>query len=145
MTAWETETGFNEMHTVLIISQDMEMAAVCEGLFKQKNCYVVHEATAYHALQTTRLLLPSLIIFDLELDQPEHIALCSQLRSLTESAILLLAPGDKNPQVLKYYQAGVSEHILTPVNPLALLIRSITWLMKQEHIPGHAQRINIYN
>src|SRR5258706_551519 len=59
MTAWKTETGFNEMHTVLIISQDMEMAAVCEGLFKQKNCYVVHEATAYHALQTTRLLVPS--------------------------------------------------------------------------------------
>src|SRR5688572_679312 len=127
-------TASNEIRTVLIISPDDRMAEAIEGLFIQKMYIVINEKTANHALQTARLLMPALIIFNLDPHVPEHIALCRKLRVITNGAILLLAPREEHAHAFEYYQTGiVDEHIPTPVNPLELWIRSVVWLARQEY------------
>jgi len=132
MVAWKTETNYDDMHTVLIISGDSEMVATWETLFQQKNCYVISEASASYALQTSNLLSPSLIILNLSLPQSEQIGLCRELRSTTTGTLLLLAPMEDEQGIFDYHHAGVDEHLSTPISPMALLIKSMAWLVRQK-------------
>ena len=138
-----TKTGFHRVNTILIISQDVETTAVWEGLFRMRNCHPIHETTGQHALQTARLLEPQVVLFNPDLHHPEGIDLLHKLRAATKGAILLLAPGDCDAKVFEYYKAGVDEHIPTPVNPLALLFRSMAWLVRQERAQSDAKTARI--
>ncbi len=141
MIAWKSES---ELHTVLIISTDVEMVSVWETLFKQKNCHVINETDPYTALQTAHLLCPSLIVLHLDMPERELISLCRELRASTNGTLLLLAPSvDHNQNVFEYYQAGVDEHIITPISPMALLIKSMAWLVKQEWTSLPMQKLQI--
>src|SRR5687767_11108318 len=134
-----------EMRTVLIVSADDGIAAALADLFQQKNYVVINESTADHALQTASLLMPALIIFNLDPHIPEHIALCRKLRAITNGAILLLAPMEEHAHAFEYYQAGiVDEHIPAPVNLLELWIRSTVWLVRQEYIHARAGSLSTY-
>jgi len=131
MVAWKSRSGFDEVNTVLIISQDSEMTAVWETLFKQKNCRVVCETSSGNALQSSRLLSPSLIVLDLALSRLERVKLCSELRATTKGTILLLAPKGNMAEISEYLYAGADEFLSTPISPMALLIKSMAWLVRQ--------------
>ncbi|MFN8380478.1 MAG: response regulator [Anaerolineales bacterium] len=131
MVAWKSTSQPNETNTVLIISQDTEMIIVWEALFEQKNCYVVSETSIDSAIQTSRLLAPTLIVLDLNLSRLERINLCRELRSTTSGTILLLAPKGNMAEISEYLYAGADEFLSTPISPMALLIKSMAWLVRQ--------------
>lgn len=128
MTAWKTTPPFYEPQVILIVSQDVKMSAAWELIFKQKGCCVIQEKTPRHALQAARLLLPSLVIVDLDLTQPERVSLCRQIRPMIQNALLLLAPKNNEDEVSEYYRAGVDERLSPTVSPTALLSKSLAWL-----------------
>ncbi|MBC7877968.1 MAG: hypothetical protein H7Y59_12435 [Anaerolineales bacterium] len=132
MIAWKTETNYNDMQTVLIISRDSEMVTVWENLFQQKNCHVISEALPDNALQTSNLLSPTLIILNLNLPQLEQIGLCKELRSTTKGTLLLLTPKEDEQEIFDYHYAGVDEHLPTSISPMALLIKSMAWLARHQ-------------
>ena len=144
MVAWKSDTSFNKMNTVLIVSQDAEMVDVWKVLFEQKNCYVVCENSAKSALQTSRLLSPSLIVLDLPLSQLERIELCRELRSTTNGTLLLLAPKGNMTEISEYLHAGADEFLSTPISPMALLIKSMAWLVRQEWTVAKDQSSQLY-
>jgi DNA-binding response OmpR family regulator len=121
-----------ELHTVLIVSKDMEMISVWETLFQQKNCYVVNENTPQTALQAAALISPSLIVLDIDLPQHTRLELCRKLRATTTGTLLLLAPANDSEHLFEYIDAGVNEHISTPISPMALLVKSMAWLVRQQ-------------
>jgi DNA-binding response OmpR family regulator len=120
-----------DLHTVLIISKDVEMISVWETLFQQKNCNVIHESTPQAALDSATAMSPSLIVLDLDLPQPVRVELCRKLRVTTSGTMLLLAPSNENQHLFDYIHAGVDEYISTPISPMALLIKSMAWLVRQ--------------
>jgi len=144
MNTLKAETNFNEMQTALIISQDAEIVSVWEALFQQKNCSVICETSAHDALQTARLLSPALIVLNLDLPHLELLALCRELRTTTQGTLLLLTPKRKKQEIFDYYNAGVDEHLTTPISPMALLIKSMAWMMRQEWVIPRTQSANIY-
>ena len=134
MVAWKSSTDVNGTQTVLVISKDEEMLNVWTTFFKEKKYQVINESEVKNGLQTSRLLTPSLIILDLDLPQNERVEFCRALRSTTDGALILLAPQNRDMEIFDYYQAGVDEFIATPVSPMAVLIKSITWLARHEWI-----------
>ena len=144
MVAWKSEASFNETNTVLIISQDTEMIDVWRALFEQKNCHVITETSKGEALQTSRLLSPSLIVLDLNLSRSERINLCRELRSTTNGTILLLAPKGDMTEISEYLHAGADEFLSTPISPMALLIKSMAWLVRQEWNGSNSQSSELY-
>ena len=128
MTAWKTQTQIKEKHIVLIVSQDVKMVSAWELVFRKKGCYVIHEQTPRHALQAARLISPTLVIVDLDLPQPESIALCKELRPMTGRALFLLAPKTSDYDTAEYYKAGVDESLPPTVSPNVLLSKSLAWL-----------------
>jgi len=103
MIAWRSTMNINELHIVLIASQDAEMVSVWETLFEQKNCRVVVERTPRNTVQTSRLLAPTLIVLDLEMADNDRLALCKGLRTTTNGTLLLLAPRHRKIDLANYH------------------------------------------
>lgn len=133
MITWNPSSDIN-MQTILVISKDEEALNVWSAFFKEKKYQAISESDIHKGLQTARLLTPLLIILDLDLTQNESLEFCQKLRSTTNGAFIALAPQNSEPDISNYYQAGVDELIFKPVNPMAVLIKAITRLARQEWI-----------
>lgn len=144
MSAWKTQTNFDEIQTVLIVSNDVKMVAAWEILFKLRKCYVIHEKSPRHALQSARLLAPSLIIVDFDLPQSDRLSLCKELRSTTKGALFLLAQKTSENEVLEYSHAGVDEYLSPAISPVALMARSMLWLTRREWMPARESAEQLY-
>ncbi len=134
MAAQTNEPTRNETQAILIISQDAELRTVWGSYFANENYHLVTEVSPVNGLQTARLLSPALIVLDLDLPGGDLLRLCRDLRATTNGTLLLLLPQADMAGITEYYRAGVDECIPNPVNPMALLIKSITWLARQDWI-----------
>jgi CheY-like chemotaxis protein len=81
MVAWKKDVDVIPLHTVLIISDQPKTVAVWDSLFNQRNCIVISESAVSDALQTARLLGPSLMLIDMQLSKMERAQLLSKPRT----------------------------------------------------------------
>lgn len=134
MTAKKLTPNQTDLHTVLILSQDADMTRVWKMLFEQRNCHVISESNSHDGLSTAHLISPTLVIIDMDLPHSECLELCRKLRSTTNGTLLLLNSSHKNINILEYHRAGVDETIVDSISPMALLIKSLAWLARQDWI-----------
>jgi len=133
MVAWKTDVDTIPLHTVLIISDQPTTVAVWDSLFNQRNCIVLLESNVSNALQSARLVGPSLMLIDMQLSNTERTQLISGLRAASRGPILMLVSADTVQEVVEANQAGADECLVKPVNPAVLVIKAMAWL-------GHGQR-----
>jgi DNA-binding response OmpR family regulator len=133
MVAWKTDVDTIPLHTVLIISDQPKTVVVWDTLFNQRNCIVLSESNVSDALQSARLVGPSLMLIDMQLSKVERSRLLNGLRSASRGPILLLVSADTVQEVVEANQAGADECLVKPVNPAVLVIKAMAWL-------GHGQR-----
>jgi DNA-binding response OmpR family regulator len=133
MVAWKTDLDTIPLHTVLIISDQPKTVAVWDSLFNQRNCIVLSESNIADALQSARLVGPSLMLIDMQLSKSERARLLGGLRSASRGPILMLVSADTVQEVVDANQAGADECLVKPVNPAVLVIKAMAWL-------GHGQR-----
>jgi len=144
MPIWNSNKNTEELHAILIISDDDEMASVWAALFEQKKCHVFVETSGRMGLQSARLLVPTLIILDLDLSVDERLGLCKDLRAATDGTLCLLAPKNNEVEFTNYRYAGVDEFIPTPISPMVLLIKAMAWLVREEWILPNPQFSRAY-
>ena len=133
MVAWKSDVDTLPLHTVLIISDQLHMAAVWETLFSQRDCIVLSETSVPNALQTAKLVAPSLMLIDMQLSNTERAKLIDGLRQTGRGPVLLLISADTVEEVVEANQIGADECLVKPVNPAVLVIKAMAWL-------GHGQR-----
>lgn len=144
MAASKVSPHQSDLNSVLLISQDMDMIRVWKTLFEQRNCHVISETTAHEGLLTSRLLAPTLIILDMDLPDHERLSLCRELRASTNGTLLLLNSSYKNVDVLEYHRAGVDETVEDSISPMALLVKSLAWLARQDWIVPRRQSAQLW-
>lgn len=128
MVTWKTEVDTIPLHTVLIASDHAEDASALETLFQQRNCIVLSETTVEAALQTARLVGPSLMLVDMKLTKEKRNALLQGLRNASRGPILLLSSANTADEVIEANRAGADECLLKPVNPAVLVVKAMAWL-----------------
>src|SRR5512142_2938399 len=133
MATWKTDADTVPLHTVLIISDQQESVAVWETLFSQRGCIVLMEKNIPDALQSARLVGPSLMIIDLKLPKPERLTLLTGLRAASRGPILMLITANTVDEIVEANQEGADECLVRPVNPAVLVVKAMAWL-------GHGQR-----
>src|SRR5215207_6642621 len=133
MVTWKTDVDAIPLHSVLIISDQPENIAAWETLFSQRNCVVVSEANISNALQSARLVGPSLMLIDMSLSKPERTALLAGLRAASRGPILMLITANTVDEIVEANQEGADECLVKPVNPAVLVVKAMAWL-------GHGQR-----
>jgi DNA-binding response OmpR family regulator len=133
MVTWKTDVDTIPLHTVLIVSDQTENLSALETLFQQRNCIVLIETTVAHALQTARLVGPSLMLVDMKLSKAARNTLLRELRAASRGPILLLTTANTVEEAMEANQAGADECLVKPVNPAVLVVKAMAWL-------GHGQR-----
>ena len=133
MATWKTDVDTIPLHTILIASDRPENISVWENLFQQRNCIVLAESTVPAALQTARLVGPSLMLVDMNLPKKERNSMLKELQKASRGPILLLVSANTVDEVLEANQAGADECLVKPVNSAVLLVKAMAWL-------GHGER-----
>jgi len=133
MATWKTDVDTIPLHTVLIASDRPENISAWENLFQQRNCIVLAESSVAPALQTARLVGPSLMLVDMNLPKKERNSMLMELRKASRGPILLLVSANTVDEVLEANRAGADECLVKPVNSAVLLVKAMAWL-------GHGER-----
>lgn len=131
MVTWKTD--IETAHIVLIISDQPETAASWNTLFTQRNCIVLIESETSDAVQSARLINPSLIVIDVNLPKAERGTFLKELRATCRGHILMLISANTVDEILDANRAGADECLVKPVNPAVLIVKAMAWL-------GHGHR-----
>jgi DNA-binding response OmpR family regulator len=131
MVTWKT--NIETTYTVLIISDQPEAAASWSMLFNQRNCIVLSESNKADALQSARLMEPSLMVVDIQLDNAERAAFLQELRAAARGPILMLISANTVEEIVEANRSGADECLVKPVNPAVLVVKAMAWL-------GHGHR-----
>jgi DNA-binding response OmpR family regulator len=134
MVTWKTDVDTIPLHTVLIVSNHPENVAIWDTLFTQRNCIVLTETNVSDALQSARLIGPSLMLIDMNSSKPERTSLLAGLREASRGPILMLITANTIDEIVEANQAGADECLVKPVNPAVLIVKAMAWL-------GHGQRV----
>jgi DNA-binding response OmpR family regulator len=133
MVTWKTDVDTIPLHTVLIVSDKQENVAIWDALFNQRNCIVLSESNVADALQSARLIGPSLMLVDISLSKADRAYLLSGLREASRGPILMLINANTVDEIVEANQEGADECLVKPVNPAVLVVKAMAWL-------GHGQR-----
>ncbi|MEW6086191.1 MAG: response regulator [Chloroflexota bacterium] len=133
MVAWKTESDTVPLHTVLIVCDETSSIAALDSLFSQRNCIVLSESTVRTALQTARLVAPSLMLVDMQITKRERMELLNGLRQASTGPILLLVSANTAQLAFEANETVADEYLMKPVNPAVLVVKAMAWL-------GHGQR-----
>ena len=139
MVAWKTDGDTLPLHTVLIVSDQLHTAAVWETLFSQRNFIVLSETNVHNALQSARLISPSLMLVDMQVSRSERATLLKGLRESSRGPILLLVSADTAQLALEANETVADEYLLKPVNPAVLVVKAMAWLgqgQRSERVPS---------
>ena len=131
MVTWKT--NIETAHTVLIISDQPETTASWSTLFNQRNCIVLSESERSDAVQSARLMDPSLLVVDVQLNKTERTAFIQELRAACRGPILMLISANTVEEIVEANRAGADECLVKPVNAAVLVIKAMAWL-------GHGHR-----
>jgi len=133
MAIWKSDVDTIPLHTVLIASDHPENISALEALFQQRNCIVLSETNVSNALQTARLVGPSLMLVDMRLSKQNRDSMLKELRAASRGPIILITSANTVEEVMEANQAGADECLVKPVNPAVLIVKAMAWL-------GHGQR-----
>jgi DNA-binding response OmpR family regulator len=128
MSTWKTEVDTIPLHTVLIASDHRENVSTLETLFQQRNCIVLSESTVANALQTARLIGPSLMLVDMKLANEKRNSFLKELRSASRGPIILITSANSADDMIEANKAGADECLIKPVNPAVLVVKAMAWL-----------------
>lgn len=133
MVTWNSNSDTVPLHTVLIISDQPDHVAVWEPLFNQRNCIVLVETKVTDALQSARLVGPSLMLVDVKLAKADRNMLLKGLRSASRGPILMTVSATTVDDIVEANQAGADECLIRPINPAVLIVKAMAWL-------GHGEK-----
>jgi two-component system response regulator AdeR len=94
---------------------------------------VLVESDTSDALQSARLIDPSLVVIDVQLPKDERAVLLKQLRATCRGRILMLISANTVDEILEANRSGADECLVKPVNPAVLIVKAMAWL-------GHGHR-----
>src|SRR5262249_39663922 len=118
------------MTRILIVEDDLKLARLM-GEFLQQHGFEV--ATAHRGDTAGELFAsfsPGITILDLMLPGRDGLQLCRELRSRSDTPILMLtARGDDVDQILGL-ESGADDYVIKPVDPRVLLARIRTLLRR---------------
>ena len=134
MVTWKT--NIDTAHTILIVSDQPEPIATWTSLFSQRNCIVLVENQVDDALQSARLISPTLVLVDIDVPKEKRVSLIKGLRSVCRAPILMLISANTIDEILEANRSGADECFVKPVNAAVLVVKAMAWL-------GHGHRTDI--
>jgi DNA-binding response OmpR family regulator len=116
--------------TILIIADNADSAGVWIDALKRRSIKSIH---LRYGSQTQEITLPAadhfdLVLIDSYLESEKALLVCNLVRAKCDKPVLLLTQEEDERYLLRAYQAGVDECIMTPISVLLFLAKISVWL-----------------
>lgn len=125
--------------TVLYVTDHQDMTDTLEAMFKKKGFGFISEKVLRDAVNSARIVDPSVIILDLNLLRGDWAALICELSIATHAQILSVIPRANSWDIFSLYEAGAKECLLRPVSPMLLLMKTTALMVGQEWSKGYSR------
>lgn len=144
MLPWKTTISPTFAQVVLIISDQADIPLPWKSTFQAKGFTPIREDPD-NALQACKIIDPALTVIDTHLPHAERVELCSKLRAMIASPILLLVPDYNSSQMLEIYSIGVDGCLLRPVSPVFFAVKALSWCLRRRWLDPDSNLSNVYN
>lgn len=141
MVTWKT--NINTAHTVLIVSDQPDHVATWTALLSQRNCIVLAEFRTDDAIQSARLIAPTLVLVDIDVPVEQRTGLLKGIRSVCRAPILMLISADTVDEILEANRSGADECFVKPLNPAVLVSKAMAWLNHGHHTDQLSQPVSV--
>jgi two-component system, OmpR family, response regulator ParR len=108
---------------ILLIEDDARLAELTATYLGQNGLRVSIEARGDRALERFAQERPRLVLLDLLLPGKDGLAICRELRRLSEVPVLILTARDTDFDHVIGLEAGADDYVMKPVDPMVLLAR----------------------
>jgi two-component system response regulator ParR len=108
---------------ILLIEDDARLAELTATYLAQNGLRVSIEARGDRALERFAQERPRLVLLDLLLPGKDGLAICRELRRVSEVPILILTARDTDFDHVIGLEAGADDYVMKPVDPMVLLAR----------------------
>lgn len=119
---------------VLIVEDYKPLAETLEYQLQRAGYDVSHAADGREALQQSRLILPDVVILDVDLPVLNGIEVCKQLRAdpVTKDTLILMlsALGEESDQVVGF-AIGADDYVVKPVESYKVLLQRLKALLRR--------------
>jgi len=107
--------------TILVIDNDPSTAAVFKKLLTSKDYHVLTTNSSKESLDIVQRIMLDLIILDLLMPEMDGWQLCTAIREMTRTPILIISAIESSEIITKTLNLGADDYLVKPVSSYTLL------------------------
>ena len=107
--------------TILVIDNDPSTAAVFKKLLQSKDYHVLTTNSSKESLDIVQRIMLDLIILDLLMPEMDGWQLCTAIREMTRTPILIISAIESSEIITKTLNLGADDYLVKPVSSYTLL------------------------
>ncbi|MEE8357599.1 MAG: response regulator [Anaerolineales bacterium] len=107
--------------TILVIDNDPSTAAVFKKLLTGKDYHVLTTNSSKESLDIVQRVMLDLIILDLLMPDMDGWQLCTTIRDMTRTPILIISAIESSEIITKTLNLGADDYLVKPVSSYTLL------------------------
>jgi DNA-binding response OmpR family regulator len=122
---------------IMVVDDDRDMVDMLSYWLKGHGYDVVRAFDGEQAIKRWRETLPDLVILDIQMPKLDGFEVCRQMRTETNSMVLMLTSHDHEDHEVRGLELGADDYLRKPFSPRQLLAR-IKALMRRSNSPRGA-------
>jgi len=107
--------------TILVIDNDPSTSAVFKRLLETKGYNVLTSNSSKESLEIVQRVMLDLIILDLLMPEMDGWQLCTAIREMTRTPILIISAIESSDIITKTLNLGADDYLVKPVSSFTLL------------------------
>ena len=107
--------------SILVIDNDLSTAAVFKKLLMSKDYNVLTTNSSKESLDIVQRVMLDLIILDLLMPEMDGWQLCTAIREMTRTPILIISAIESSEIITKTLNLGADDYLVKPVSSYTLL------------------------
>lgn len=107
--------------SILVIDNDPSTAAVFKKLLTSKDYHVLTTNSSKESLDIVQRIMLDLIILDLLMPEMDGWQLCTAIREMTRTPILIISAIESSEIITKTLNLGADDYLVKPVSSYTLL------------------------
>jgi DNA-binding response OmpR family regulator len=128
---------------IMVADDDRDMVDILSYWLKGHGYEVVRAFDGEQAIKRWRETLPDLVILDVEMPKIDGFEVCRQMRSETNSMVLILTAHDQEEDEIRGLELGADDYLRKPFSPRQLLARIKAILRRSSSVRGSANASTI--
>ena len=108
---------------IMVADDDRDMVDMLSYWLKGHGYDVVRAFDGEQAIKRWRETLPDLVILDVQMPKLDGFEVCRQMRSETNSLVLILTAHDREDDEIRGLEMGADDYLRKPFSPRQLLAK----------------------